>query len=110
MNDQPIENPNIEPETNDLNLDGINDSNRGIYKCVATNPVGTDERTIMVTVHTAPIIDSVGLVKSRTAIVNGTVVLECPARASPPPERRWFYEGTQIYSRSMNDMVNLGYL
>lgn len=63
----------------------------------------------MVTVHTAPIIDSVGLAKSRNAVVNETITLECPARASPPPERQWYYEGTQIYSRNMNDMVS-GYL
>lgn len=76
---------------------------------MATNPIGSDEREIMVTVHTAPIIDSVGLTKSRNAVVNETITLECPARASPPPERQWYYEGTQIYSRNMNDMVS-GYL
>lgn len=95
----------FDEESGGLILDNINETNRGIYKCVAINPIGIDERKIMVTVHVAPVIDMTGIAKTRNAIVNETITLECPASASPPPERRWYFEGTQIHARSMNDMV-----
>lgn len=59
----------------------------------------------MLTVHTAPVIDSVGLAKIKHAKVNDTVILDCPARAFPEPERLWYFEGTQIYPRNADDMV-----
>lgn len=32
------------------------------------------------------------------ANVNETVILPCPARATPPPTRTWSYEGDRIFS------------
>jgi hypothetical protein len=107
LNDKLIENPVLDEETGGLALDNINETNRGIYKCVALNPIGMDERTIMVTVHVAPVIDVSGTARTRNAIVNETITLECPANSYPPPERRWYFEGTQIHTRSMNDMVSV---
>ncbi|KAI6172894.1 EGF-like domain-containing protein [Aphelenchoides besseyi] len=99
FNDAPIEDPPVD-ETGALVLDSVNEQQRGVYKCVAENSIGRDEREILVTVHIAPIIEGAGLAKTKHAIANETVRLECPARASPPPERRWSYEGTPLFARS----------
>jgi hypothetical protein len=84
----------------------MNETNRGIYKCLATNPIGMDERKFLVAIHVAPTIDSTGLAKTRHAIVGQTVTLECPARASPPPTRRWYYEGAEMYPRDTVKIVS----
>uniref|UniRef100_A0A915CT19 Ig-like domain-containing protein n=1 Tax=Ditylenchus dipsaci TaxID=166011 RepID=A0A915CT19_9BILA len=47
-------------EDNALILDEVSDKHRGEFKCVATNALGSQERTVTVTVHTAPVIEGSG--------------------------------------------------
>jgi hypothetical protein len=43
-----------------LRLDAVSDRHRGLFRCVATNPLGTAERRFQLNVHTAPVIDDGG--------------------------------------------------
>jgi len=90
-----------------LVLDNVEEKHRGKFKCVASNELGQDERSVSVTVHTAPIIDGSGVVKTVTSAVNDSVQLPCPARAYPPPERVWSYEGNRIFSDETSEAVSL---
>ncbi|KAI6240753.1 EGF-like domain-containing protein [Aphelenchoides fujianensis] len=101
FNGAEMEDPTVD-ETGALVLETVTEQQRGVYSCIAENEIGKDERKILVTVHIAPVIEAAGLTKTRHAIVNQTVRLECPARASPPPQRRWSYEGTPLFARSFD--------
>lgn len=101
FNGAEMEDPTVD-ETGALVLETVTEQQRGVYSCIAENEIGKDERKILVTVHIAPVIEASGLTKTRHAIVNQTVRLECPARASPPPQRRWSYEGTPLFARSFD--------
>ena len=101
MNDQPA--PGEIDSSGSLIIDDIDERHKGDYKCVATNPSGKDEITMSVTVHTAPVIDDVS--KTLVANVNGTAILPCPARATPPPTRVWLYDGERIEVGSESDRI-----
>ncbi|CAI4229355.1 unnamed protein product [Auanema sp. JU1783] len=79
-----------------LIIDDVNEIHKGNLRCLAENDAGSDERVISLTVHTTPIIDGSGQTILKTAHVNDTVVLPCPARAQPPPIRIWSYEGQDL--------------
>ena len=51
-------------EEGSLILDAIDREHQGIFKCVAENELGRAERLVNVTVHTAPVIEGAGLVKT----------------------------------------------
>ncbi|CAD5233395.1 unnamed protein product [Bursaphelenchus xylophilus] len=104
FNDVELEAPNID-EYGSLVLESVDENNRGTYKCVAKNDIGQDERSILVTVHIAPQIDKSKLIRSKSAKVNETVVLECPARAFPPPERNWTYEDSKLDKSALDPSV-----
>lgn len=44
-------------EDGSLVLEAVEEAHRGVFKCVAENALGRDERLIVLTVHTAPIIE-----------------------------------------------------
>lgn len=50
-------------ENGALILNNVRDMHRGIFTCEAVNSLGRDEKTISVTVHTAPIIKGSGTVR-----------------------------------------------
>ena len=45
-----------------LVLDSVDERHRGVFKCVAENVLGKDERLISISVHTAPVIEGAGIV------------------------------------------------
>lgn len=79
-----------------LIMDNIDERHKGEYKCVATNDVGSDEMSMNLTIHTAPIIEGDDIPKTFVVSVNETAVLPCPARATPPPMRTWLYDDERI--------------
>uniref|UniRef100_A0A1I8F0W4 Ig-like domain-containing protein n=2 Tax=Wuchereria bancrofti TaxID=6293 RepID=A0A1I8F0W4_WUCBA len=96
--------PVIEPGQSSYNLIQGNsitlpceEIHRGQFKCIATNNIGMDEKTITLTVHTAPTIEGSDQLKIIITNVNQSVLLPCPARAFPLPSRTWSYEGDRIY-------------
>ncbi|GMT31155.1 hypothetical protein PFISCL1PPCAC_22452 [Pristionchus fissidentatus] len=94
LNDEVFEGGEID-ETGALHLDDVGEAHRGKYKCVAENDAGKDERVVDVRIHIAPDIPGPEEILI-TANLNESLVLECPARAHPPPERIWTYEGMKI--------------
>jgi hypothetical protein len=59
-------------EDGSLTIQTASDAHRGQFKCVAKNNVGSDERSVALTVHTAPVIDGSGEMKTITVNVNET--------------------------------------
>ncbi|GMT05475.1 hypothetical protein PENTCL1PPCAC_27649, partial [Pristionchus entomophagus] len=94
LNDDIFEGGEID-ETGALHLEDVGEAHRGKFKCVAENDAGKDERVVDVRIHIAPDIPGPEEILI-TANINTSLSLECPARAHPPPERIWTYEGVKI--------------
>uniref|UniRef100_A0A0K0E047 Hemicentin-1 n=1 Tax=Strongyloides stercoralis TaxID=6248 RepID=A0A0K0E047_STRER len=85
-----------------LTIENIKASQRGKYKCVARNEIGTSEKEIVLNVHVAPTIESALTTRNLTVVVNDTFNLPCSANANPPPKRSWKFEGNGIYEGTIN--------
>ncbi|CAB3399927.1 unnamed protein product [Caenorhabditis bovis] len=84
-------------EDGSLTIPHLREIHRGTFSCIAENAAGVDVRNVSLTVHTAPQIELDN--QEKVVLLNGTIVLECPAQALPPPERVWTYEGEKIDSQ-----------
>ncbi|NP_001360633.1 Ig-like domain-containing protein [Caenorhabditis elegans] len=84
-------------EDGSLTIPNVNEAHRGTFTCHAQNAAGNDTRTVTLTVHTTPTINAEN--QEKIALQNDDIVLECPAKALPPPVRLWTYEGEKIDSQ-----------
>uniref|UniRef100_A0A0N5BTT3 Hemicentin-1 n=1 Tax=Strongyloides papillosus TaxID=174720 RepID=A0A0N5BTT3_STREA len=89
-------------DNGNLIIENIQASQRGLYKCVAANEIGSSEKEISLNVHVAPTIQSELTTRNLTVIVNDTVDLPCSANANPPPKRNWKFEGIGVYEGVVN--------
>ncbi|UJR25150.1 hypothetical protein I4U23_006509 [Adineta vaga] len=90
-------------DTNDLYiLPNIKPSDEGIYRCVATNKAGSTYRLFNVSVYLSPYFEhqseNQNRLQKKSAIVNHTLVLLCPAIGIPKPKIQWYYNGHDIPS------------
>uniref|UniRef100_A0A0N4ZRH6 Hemicentin-1 n=1 Tax=Parastrongyloides trichosuri TaxID=131310 RepID=A0A0N4ZRH6_PARTI len=89
-------------ENGNLIIENVKSAQRGIFKCVASNDIGEDEKEITLNVHVAPTIKNDLTTRNLTVAVNDIVNLPCSANANPPPKRVWKFEGNNIYETTVN--------
>uniref|UniRef100_A0AC35UC53 Ig-like domain-containing protein n=1 Tax=Rhabditophanes sp. KR3021 TaxID=114890 RepID=A0AC35UC53_9BILA len=73
-----------------------------IFKCVATNQIGSVSKDMILNVHVAPTIDSSITTRNFTVNINENIRFFCAAKSSPPPKRDWKFEGNTIYEGITN--------
>lgn len=80
-----------------LNIEQVSVSDRGLYKCIASNPAGSDTATVRLQVVAAPpgiIEEKRQLVKAR---VGQSLWLPCTGKGSPPPRIYWvLHDGSEL--------------
>ncbi|XP_074858281.1 hemicentin-1 isoform X2 [Carettochelys insculpta] len=81
-----------------VQLDSVQISDTGIYKCVAVNAAGTAELFYSLRVHVPPSIS--GRNEMVAVVVNNLVRLECEARGIPMPILTWLKDGSPVSSFS----------
>lgn len=72
-----------------LNIEQVSIYDRGLYKCIASNPAGADTATVRLQVVAAP----PGITEEKReavkAIVGQNLWLPCTGKGSPPPRIHW---------------------
>nr|XP_001919144.3 matrix-remodeling-associated protein 5 [Danio rerio]XP_005159985.1 matrix-remodeling-associated protein 5 [Danio rerio] len=91
-----------------LHMKSINQMDRGIYKCIASNAAGADAISVRLTVATlAPIIQQLSL-ENVTFPEGSTVYFNCSARGAPPPSINWITpDGMQLHPSQFINGRNL---
>uniref|UniRef100_A0A0R3RPN4 Hemicentin-1-like n=1 Tax=Elaeophora elaphi TaxID=1147741 RepID=A0A0R3RPN4_9BILA len=78
-----------------LRIEKVQRSHHGIYRCMATNPAGRDERNTLVIVQEPPVI-SPSTLSDYTTVEGDRIELRCFASANPPPTITWSRKGILI--------------
>ncbi|KAM3729106.1 Hemicentin-1 [Dirofilaria immitis] len=78
-----------------IRIEKAQSSHRGIYRCIATNPAGRDERNTLVIVQEPPII-SPNTLSDYTTVEGDHIELRCFATANPSPTITWSQKGNPI--------------
>jgi hypothetical protein len=73
-----------------LNIGQVSVSDGGVYKCVATNYLGTDARTQRVNVVGEPMVDGM---PPRRMVSGSTVWVHCPYKGYPIRKITWIKQG-----------------
>lgn len=72
-----------------LNIEQVSVYDRGLYKCIASNPAGADTATVRLQVVAAP----PGITEEKREVVKASVGqnlwLPCTGKGSPPPTIHW---------------------
>ncbi|XP_067841801.1 matrix-remodeling-associated protein 5 [Heptranchias perlo] len=72
-------------------------SDRGVYKCIASNAVGADTVTVRLHIAALPPIIQQERTENISIVPGQGVHIHCTAKAAPPPNIRWIlFDGTQI--------------
>ncbi|CAF0852080.1 unnamed protein product [Adineta ricciae] len=83
-------------------IPSIKPTDEGIYRCVAKNKAGSAQRLFNVSVYQSPYFENQSenhtRLQKKSAIINHTLVLICPAIGLPKPKIQWFYNGRDISS------------
>ncbi|XP_054830066.1 matrix-remodeling-associated protein 5 [Eublepharis macularius] len=84
-------------ENRTLSLKDTNFSDRGVYKCIASNAAGTDSIAVRLHIAALPPIIQQEKQQNITLSVGQNVHIHCSAKAAPLPSIRWvLFDGTQI--------------
>ncbi|KAM6446312.1 matrix-remodeling-associated protein 5 [Liasis olivaceus] len=84
-------------ENRTLVLKDTNFSDRGIYKCIASNAAGADSIAVRLHIAALPPIIEQQKEENISLNVGQSVSIHCSAKAAPPPGIRWvLFDGTQI--------------
>ncbi|XP_053542916.1 hemicentin-1 isoform X1 [Ictalurus punctatus] len=89
-----------------LEIDRVQVSDAGLYKCVAVNVAGTAELALSLQVYVPPSISSKGGMV--TVVVNDPIRLECEASGLPAPGLTWLKDGSPVSSSSNGIQVLAG--
>ncbi|XP_056379622.1 hemicentin-1 isoform X2 [Hyla sarda] len=73
-------------------------SDNGYYKCVASNPAGSQTKESKLTVFVPPSIKDGNTTSELSFLVNSEISLECDAWGIPHPTITWYKEGETILS------------
>ncbi|XP_033761247.1 hemicentin-1-like [Pecten maximus] len=79
-----------------LKITNSTDSDRGLYRCIATNRAGRDAADMELVVLVPPDIDESNTVYTPRVVVNRTVLLECAVSGVPTPTVQWFLNDRPI--------------
>ncbi|XP_066569261.1 hemicentin-1 isoform X1 [Amia ocellicauda] len=87
----------LEGSEGSLTVKGVNSSDGGLYRCVASNQAGQDTVEITLEVLEAPFFAEAGnaLIEE---VAQKSVVIPCPAQGSPTPTVRWFKNGLELHT------------
>nr|XP_034972067.1 matrix-remodeling-associated protein 5 [Zootoca vivipara]XP_034972068.1 matrix-remodeling-associated protein 5 [Zootoca vivipara] len=84
-------------ENRTLSLKDTNFSDRGVYKCIASNAAGTDSLAVRLHIAALPPIIQQEKQENITLSVGQNINIHCSAKAAPLPGIRWvLFDGTQI--------------
>ncbi|KAF7689429.1 matrix-remodeling-associated protein 5 [Silurus meridionalis] len=83
-------------------------TDRGIYKCIASNAAGADSISVRLTVSALPPVIQQLKNENMTLPEGTTIYLNCSARGAPPPAIRWSLpNGVQLHSSEFLSDLNL---
>ncbi|XP_078079006.1 matrix-remodeling-associated protein 5 [Mustelus asterias] len=72
-------------------------SDRGVYKCIASNAVGADTVTVRLHIAALPPMIQQARTESVSVVLGQGAHVHCTAKAAPPANIRWvLFDGTQI--------------
>ncbi|XP_039576204.1 hemicentin-2 [Passer montanus] len=93
-----------------LQLQAVQEGDRGRYTCEAANAAGRDRLHYELEVLTAPAIrgGTEDLVEEVTATINGTVRLECEATGHPEPTVSWLWNDLPIEAGPRHQLLEGG--
>ncbi|VBB32471.1 unnamed protein product, partial [Acanthocheilonema viteae] len=88
-----------------IRIEKAQSSHRGIFRCIATNPAGRDERNTLVIVQEPPIILP-NTLSDYTTVEGDRIELRCFASANPSPTITWSRKGIPILHDTPRMHVN----
>ncbi|KAL8190214.1 UNVERIFIED_CONTAM: hypothetical protein K2H54_043893, partial [Gekko kuhli] len=84
-------------ENRTLSLKDTNFSDRGVYKCIASNAAGADSTAVRLHIAALPPIIQQEKQQNISLNVGQNINIHCSAKAAPLPSIRWvLFDGTQI--------------
>ncbi|NXX42046.1 MXRA5 protein, partial [Tricholaema leucomelas] len=84
-------------ENRTLSIKQATFSDRGVYKCIASNAAGADSITVRLHIAALPPIIQQEKQENISLPLGSSVNIHCTAKAAPPPSIRWVvFDGTQI--------------
>ncbi|XP_078514113.1 matrix-remodeling-associated protein 5 [Lissotriton helveticus] len=84
-------------ENGSLSIGESTFTDRGIYKCIASNAAGTDSLTVRLHVAALPPIIQHEKEENISLAAGHSVYIHCSAKAAPAPTIRWIlFDGTQV--------------
>uniref|UniRef100_A0A674IMN9 Hemicentin-1 n=1 Tax=Terrapene triunguis TaxID=2587831 RepID=A0A674IMN9_9SAUR len=82
-----------------LSISKVQLSDSGIYKCVASNIVGSDELEITIQVQEPPTVDDLDPPYNtpfQERVANQRIAFPCPAKGTPKPVIKWLRNGREL--------------
>ncbi|XP_019412229.1 PREDICTED: hemicentin-1 isoform X1 [Crocodylus porosus] len=82
-----------------LTISKVQLSDSGIYKCVASNLVGSDESSITIQVQEPPTVDNIDPPYNtpfQERVANQRIAFPCPAKGTPKPAIKWLRNGKEL--------------
>ncbi|XP_019355735.1 hemicentin-1 isoform X2 [Alligator mississippiensis] len=82
-----------------LTISKVQLSDSGIYKCVASNIVGSDESSITIQVQEPPTVDNIDPPYNtpfQERVANQRIAFPCPAKGTPKPAIKWLRNGKEL--------------
>ncbi|XP_074714984.1 matrix-remodeling-associated protein 5 [Strix uralensis] len=84
-------------ENRTLSIKQATFSDRGVYKCVASNAAGADSIAVRLHIAALPPIIQQDKQENISLPLGSSINIHCTAKAAPPPSIRWVvFDGTQI--------------
>ncbi|NXO39103.1 MXRA5 protein, partial [Locustella ochotensis] len=84
-------------ENRTLSIKQATFSDRGVYKCVASNAAGADSIAVRLHIAALPPIIQQDRQENISLPLGSSINIHCTAKAAPPPNIRWVvFDGTQI--------------
>ncbi|XP_071603650.1 matrix-remodeling-associated protein 5 isoform X2 [Heliangelus exortis] len=84
-------------ENRTLSIKQATFSDRGVYKCVASNAAGADSIAVRLHIAALPPIIQQDKQQNISLPLGSSINIHCTAKAAPPPSVRWVvFDGTQI--------------
>ncbi|XP_067398294.1 hemicentin-2 [Emydura macquarii macquarii] len=79
-----------------LRISSAQDSDAGIYTCVASSRAGVAERSFVLQIQVPPVLEPPESSEDVTAARDSAVTFTCAARGSPPPTLTWLKDGEPL--------------